>query len=157
MRLLKEDGPVKAELDSRPRPGRRRRVLVFAIVGLILGIGGGLGLGAATRTTQASATAGRTGGETGPSRTTTTAPGASSDGLSAVHGTVTGLTGQGFELRQPGGVDVTVVLTAGTHFGNKTHTDGQGDLSEGSKVTVHGTASGSRITAKRVVIESTSG
>ena len=50
-----------------------------------------------------------------------------------------------------------VVVTAATHFGNKTHTEGEADLSVGSKVTVHGTASGSAITAKRVVIASTAG
>jgi hypothetical protein len=145
-----------AEVDSTRRHGDRRNMVAFALVGLVIGIGVGVGLGAATRPTPASATAGSgPGGSRIP--TTTTTSGTSGSGLTAVHGTVTSLTGQQFALREPGGVDVTVMLTAKTHFGNKNHTDGEADLSAGSKVVVHGMTSGSTLTAKRVVIVSSPG
>jgi hypothetical protein len=157
VRLVDEDAPVMAEVDSTRRHGDRRHMMAFALVGLVIGIGVGVGLGAATRPTPASATAARGPGGSRSSPTTTAAPGTSGNGLTAVHGTVMSLTGQRFELREPGGIDVTVVLTEKTHFGNKNHTDGEADLSGGSRVVVHGMTSGSTLTAKRVVIVSSSG
>lgn len=156
-RLVGEDTPVMAEVDSTRRHGDRRHLAAFALVGLVIGIGVGVGLGAATRSTQASPAAPSGPGRSPSSPSTTTATGASGNGLTAVRGTVVSLTGQRFDLREPGGVDVTVVLTAKTHFGNKNHLDGASDLGAGSKVVVHGTTSGSTLTAKRVVIVSSPG
>ena len=59
VRLVDEDAPVMAEVDSTRRHGDRRHMVAFALVGLVIGIGVGVGLGAATRPTPASATAAR--------------------------------------------------------------------------------------------------